>query len=50
MNYDGSDSQDLFDAGNPVPVSDSLLVGLAVDDVAGKIYWTHGSFFQRTAT
>jgi len=46
MNYDGSDTQDLFDVGNPYPVSDWLSVGLAVDDVAGKIYWAHGSFFQ----
>ncbi len=46
MSYDGSDTQDLFDVGNPYPVADWLSVGLAVDDVAGKIYWTHGSFFQ----
>jgi hypothetical protein len=46
MTYSGSAVQDLFDPGNPFPVPDWLTVGLAVDMADGKIYWTHGSFFQ----
>jgi hypothetical protein len=43
MNLDGSDVGDLFDPGNPLPSSDWLTVGLALDEAAGKIYWLHGS-------
>lgn len=44
MNLDGSNITDLFAPANPIPTADWLLVGIAVDEAAGKVYWTHGGF------
>lgn len=44
MNLDGSGLTELFAPANPIPTADWLLVGLAVDEAAGKVYWTHGGF------
>ncbi len=43
MALDGSGVAPLFDAGQEIPASDWLLVGVGVDPDAGKVYWTHGS-------
>ena len=44
MGLDGSGAGDLFAPANPFPSGDWLPVGLAVDPLAGRVYWTHGSF------
>ena len=43
MDLDGGNVADLFAPGNPIPATDWLTVGLALDEAAGKIYWLHGS-------